>query len=343
MSRTPDISRHTDSFRGSSVTRNPPRPDSGLGTPSELRRELVRIHAWAGSPAARRLSTIATDHGLVLPRSTTQDLISGARVGGLPGRDFVTAFVTACLAHSGTPAAAMKTETGRWDEAWLAVVRRHGQVPVTPGADTTAARPPRGGHSHHQVILLATVALVALLSGAVLAWLVLRNSPGTTTTPPTPAAAVGIQDIYCAPADAAVTWRNHHSKLYLAARDDRAGSHAEVRDTPTAFTTVRTHPADGRCTHRLATGNHSAPPLCLAVSGVTVIQTECADRPEQQWVIENHWYNDGIMWQRLRPAHRLESCLQQQADDTSPAVQAVLRPCDANWVQQWQLEPRPGT
>lgn len=286
-----------------------------MRTPSQLRRELVGLHVWAGSPGARRLTTAAAELNLTLARSTTQDLISGARVGGLPSRDFVRAFVMACLTHAGAKDAESTAES--WDQAWLTVVQAHGQLPATPGS-----RQPDTSNSRHRVIFAVVAAVVVLAATAVVTFLVTNpddppeNVAATTT---------GIQDIYCAKDGLTANWRNHHSQLYLTA--------------PSAATTfsVTRHeiPEIDGCTHKLAVGKG-----CLEASDTAeVTEVECADRKAQLWVLENHWHHEGVMWQRLHPAHRIDLCLQQQTDEESTSTQAVLEPCGTNWIQQWQLQP----
>lgn len=290
------------------MTRTPPRPGSDVRTPSQLRRELVKLHVWAGAPGARRLTTTAAGLGQTLARSTTHDLTSGVRANGLPSRDFVRAFVMACLTHAGVADVAAEAES--WDQAWLAVVQAHGQIPATPG--TTADRP--ANTSRHRVIFLAAAAVI-MLAGTVF-FITSSNDASEAVSTTTE-----IQDIYCAADGLTARWRNHHSQLYLAVPD-------------TTFT-VTSHPSatvDG-CAHRLTAGE-----LCLEASDTATL-VDCADRPQQLWVIENHWYNEGVMWQRLHPAHRLDLCLQQQTNGDSASSQAALKPCGTNWIQQWQLQP----
>jgi hypothetical protein len=315
------------------VSRTPHRPDSGLRTPSQLRRELVTLHVWAGRPGARRLTTTAADLGLTLARSTTQDLISGARVAGLPGRDFVRAFVMACLTHSG--AEDVESEAELWDQAWLAVVQAHGQVPAT---STTERTPPR--QSPHRVIFVSAAVIAVLVAAAVTMFVVTGSDDEPTEAAVSTAA---IQDVYCARDGLTASWQNHHSQLYLAVPEAKAGNTVEALPGPhssptTTFAVARQEDAgtDG-CAHRLTLGG-----VCLAAPGdatADVVQAECADRPDQLWLIENHWYHEGVMWQRLRPAHRTDLCLQQQNSEEGLSILAVLKPCGTNWIQQWRLQP----
>lgn len=297
------------------MTSAPPRPDSDLRAPSRLRRELLELHAWAGSPGARRLTTTAEGLDLPLARSTTQDLISGARVNGLPTREFVRAFVMACLTHA--EAADPEAEAEHWDQAWLTVVKAHGQLPPTPRAETP--RPP----SPHRVIFLTAAAIVVLAVAALTVFLT-RSSPD-----PTPPAATGaeIQDVYCAKDGLTAAWQNHHSPLYLG-----VPAATEAQST-FAVTRHRSRVVNG-CAHRLTSGE-----LCLAPSAGEVVLAECTDHPGQLWVIENHWYNEGVMWQRLRPAEQIDLCLQQQSAEEGTSIRTVLKPCGTNWIQQWQLQP----
>jgi hypothetical protein len=288
-------------------------------TPSQLRRELVGLHVWAGSPGARRLTAAAAELHLTLARSTTQDLISGARVGGLPHRDFVRAFVMACLTHAGVEDAESTADS--WDQAWLTVVQAHGQVPATPATQRTTAPRPTTNNSRYRVIFRVT-AVIAVLAGIAVTLVLVTNSDDPPEASPV-ATTAAIQDVYCAPDGLTANWQNHHSQLYLAAPE-----------TSFAVTRHKSPTVEG-CAHRLTTG-----PQCLEASSDTeVTESECTDRPEQLWMIENHWYYEGVMWQRLRPAHRLDLCLQQRTDEDSASTQAVLKSCGTNWIQQWRLLP----
>lgn len=298
------------------MTSAPPRPDADLRTPSQLRRALLKLHAWAGGPGARRLTTTAQELGLPLARSTTQDLISGTRLSGLPAREFVRAFAMACLTHATVADATSEAE--HWDQAWLAVVQAHGQLPSTP--QTNDVKPP----SPRRVLFLAA-ATVVVLAGAALAVFLTRNSP----QPPATAAASGaeIQDVYCAGDGLTANWRNHHSQTFLAVP---AGA-------VTTFSVVRHQsPAVDGCAHQLMSGE-----LCLApaAGAEEVVQAACTGRPGQLWVIENHWHDEGVMWQRLRPVDQVDRCLQQQSAEEGTGVRTVLKPCGTNWIQQWQLHP----
>ena len=295
------------------MTSAPPRPNSDLRTPSRLRRELLELHAWAGSPGARRLTTTAEGLGLSLARSTTQDLISGARVSGLPTREFVRAFAMACLTHA--EAVDPETEAEHWDQAWLTVVKAHGQLPSTPRTETPRPSSP------HRVIFL-TAATVAVLTVAALTVFLTRNPPDDT-----PATGAEIQDVYCAKDGLTAAWRNHHSHLYL-------GVPAATEAVSTFAVTRHRSPAVEGCAHRLTSETR-----CLEPSADEVVRTECTDDPGQLWVIENHWYNEGVMWQRLRPAEQLDLCLQQQSAEEGTTIRTVLKPCGTNWIQQWQLQP----
>jgi hypothetical protein len=300
------------------VTNAPPRPNSDLRTPSRLRRELLELHTWAGSPGARRLTTTAAGLDLSLARSTTQDLISGARVSGLPTREFVRAFAMACLTHG--EAADPEAEAEHWDQAWLTVVKAHGQLPPTPRTETPRPRSP------HRVIFLAA-ATVAVLAVAALTVFLTRSSPDPVP-PATPAAAgAEIQDVYCAKDGLSAAWQNHHSHLYL-------GVPAATEAVSTFAVTRHRSAAVEGCAHRLTSEE-----LCLEPSSDEVVRAECTDHPGQLWVIENHWYNEGVMWQRLRPAEQLDLCLQQQSAEEGTAIRTVLKPCGTNWIQQWQLQP----
>lgn len=151
------------------------------------------------------------------------------------------------------------------------------------------------------------------------------------------------------PDGASTSWKNHHSKFYLAVRDNTTGATATVIDKSpflpeTTFITRRSKlqnlPA---CAHELTIQRHTPHPLCLGVAdpdrtGSGVILTECNGQPAQQWMIENHYSDKGVMWRRLRPAHHPENCLQQQSDKESSEIRAVVQSCGTNWVQQWDLQ-----
>jgi hypothetical protein len=170
------------------------------------------------------------------------------------------------------------------------------------------------------VILITAVVAAVLASSALIYRL-------TSPEDPPAASAAEIQDIYCAPDDLTASWQNHHSQLYLTAT-------LEVLAAPPGEFNVARHESPGvdGCTHQLATGN-----ACLEAANEKPEVTRCTNRPEQLWVIENHWYNEGVMWQRLHPSQRPDLCLQQQSAEE--AVRAVLKLCDTNWIQQWQLKP----
>jgi hypothetical protein len=310
MSRTPDST-------GRQVTRNPPQPSSTVGTPSQLRRELAELHDWAGKPSARRLSGAAANLGLTLARSTTQDQINRARLGtGLPTRDFVTAFVSACLAHAGLPAEQLADETKKWDAAWLAVVSAHGQVPITPGANGNPS-PRQPKQSHYRMILRATGVIMTIGAAVLVTYAVTRDNSLPDDH---------VQDIRCVSDGLTTTWQNHHSNLYLTVRES------------TSFVVKRaTNATVNGCVHKLLTPDGR----CLGVpaNANAPLDTDCADTPAQQWVLDDHWYHEDVMWIRLRPASNLGLCLQQQPDAASSSIRASLRPCDHDWIQQWHMRP----
>jgi hypothetical protein len=190
------------------------------------------------------------------------------------------------------------------------------------------------------VIFIGAAVIAVLVASAVTVFLV-TNSDNTPTEPTVSAA--GIQDVYCAHDGLTASWQNHHSQLYLAVPEAKAGNTVEAQAAPhssptTTFAVARQESAGtDSCTHQLTLGG-----LCLAAPGdakAEVVQADCADRPEQLWLIENHWYHEGVMWQRLRPANRTDLCLQQQNSAEGLSIQAVLKPCGTNWIQQWQLQP----
>ncbi|MBP2324622.1 hypothetical protein JOF56_005007 [Kibdelosporangium banguiense] len=144
-----------------------------------------------------------------------------------------------------------------------------------------------------------------------------------------------IPNVFCLADGETAAWQNHHSKLRLAASVNRLDENVFVADLPQSSPSVTftarlgtgSRPDD--CALQLTTQNA----LCLTVPTDTdsdVIQAECTGSAAQQWLIENHWHHEGVMWERLRPARNPDLCL------AIAGKNAVVHECSTEWNQQWQ-------
>ncbi|MEU8240913.1 hypothetical protein AB0C07_21940 [Actinoplanes missouriensis] len=96
-------------------------------TPEEFVAALRRLRTRVGDPSFRQLSKVAERRAAaapagkapeLLPPSTTSEILAGRRLPRLPRREFVEAYVAACLCASGAAEAVITAEVARWRQMW---------------------------------------------------------------------------------------------------------------------------------------------------------------------------------------------------------------------------------
>lgn len=131
----------------------------------------------------------------------------------------------------------------------------------------------------------------------------------------------------------------HHSMQLLAGAGPDltlVDQKPTVAPAATTFVARRAATAPGApCGSRLVATDGAPGPRCLQ-AGAPVIAAPCTDSDEQVWSFENHWTDpDGAMWQRLRRATDLNSCLQMLSDPPTGRMIAQVGECGSDWHQQW--------
>lgn len=136
-------------------------------------------------------------------------------------------------------------------------------------------------------------------------------------------------DLHCLPDATAFALGNHHSHQPLVLADAIAG--------PGSTFIARRAEAAAPCGERLAVTGGVQQPGCLAVHGPDVVVAPCRDDAAQVWLLENHTFLDGVLWQRLHPASDPGQCLQPRGGDLAAPLVAQLAECGTDWHQQWDL------
>jgi hypothetical protein len=218
------------------------------------------------------------------------------------------------------------------DEAALPIGVEPGEVERGPAAPRRRRWP-----------TVVALALAAVLGG------VAATLIGLTGGSSVAGSTSAVSDVQCLGLGSATTWQNHHSSRYLSITADvqepglvdpaRAASRP-----PSIVTGPREGLVDGSCaTSFSAPSADGSRTLCLTAptepSAAPVVRlSECDGTEQQLWVLENHWPFENVMWQRVRPASSLGSCLREQPRGNG-SVSVILRSCDSDWHQQWNIRP----
>lgn len=87
----------------------------------------------------------------------------------------------------------------------------------------------------------------------------------------------------------------------------------------------------GQSAHGCATTFADSSGRCLGLTADAARLLPCADRPDQQWIIEPMGGEGGLAWNRIHSLANLSRCL--EPDGTALTV----RRCGTPWLQQWHI------